>query len=178
MPGEPMAYPNPTMSSSSADGDSRRSEPASLARMIDLEDSTTREWRDAEVEAMLRHQLNAPVATELKLSPAARDELTRAPITSFADLLTKSDAPLWALEETKQFAKSNLSQIDGPLKGIATLLYYASIAAALVHQATRISDLNDQQLGDGFAWAMNQPWLSTAAEIRALLERAAASVGC
>src|SRR5215212_4964702 len=100
-----------------------QADPASLVKMLEMDDSTQREWRDADVGAMLRHQLAAPLATELKLSPGRREELSKASIVTFADLIGSTAPPLWLLEEAKQFAKTSLSKMEGPLKQVATLLY-------------------------------------------------------
>jgi hypothetical protein len=159
-----------------SEGESRvRAHPASLVKMLEIDDSTQREWRDAEVGAMLCHQLAAPLATELKLAPARREELSKALIVTFADLISAaSPPPLWLLEETKQFAKANLSQTEGPLKQVATLLYYVAIAGALVRHGQRITDLNDDQLKQGLDWAQAQPWATSVSGLRALMEQAVA----
>lgn len=152
-----------------------RSDPKTLVRMLEIDDSTQREWRDAEVGAMLKHQLAAPIATELKLTPARRDELAKLKITTFADLIDAPTAPpLWALEETKQFAKLNLGQIEGPLRQVATVLYYTAIAVALARHQKRITDLNADQLKSGLAWVKGQAWIAAAPGLGELMTRAAA----
>jgi hypothetical protein len=159
-------------------GSTTYSDPKSLVRMLEIDDSTQREWHDAEVGAMLKHQLAAPIASELKLTPARRDELAKAKIVTFADLIDGSKVlpPLWVLEETKQFAKLNLGRIEGPLRQVATVLYYTAIAVALARHQKRITDLNSDQLKSGLAWVQGQAWIAAAPGLAELMTQAAATV--
>ena len=51
---------------------------------------------------------------------------------------------------------------------IASVLYIASIAAALVRCRRRITGLTNDALAEGFRWELSQPWLD--APTRALTE--------
>jgi hypothetical protein len=42
---------------------------------------------------------------------------------------------------------------------MALLLYYGSIAAAMVRCGQRITRLRDEDLRNGFTWAIKQPWV-------------------
>src|SRR5215469_13647118 len=108
-------------------------------------------WRPDELAAMFRHQMSAPVlmdlgsfdprtANQLKALTAAQGLL----LSSFADLFNHANPPIQLLQLVKDFAKANLDHPESGLpREIATALYYASIAAALVRLGKRISQLPD-----------------------------------
>jgi hypothetical protein len=124
-------------------------------------------WRPDELAAMFRHQMSAPVlmdlgsfdprtANQLKTLTAAQGLL----LSSFADLFNHANPPLQLLQLVKDFAKTNLDHPESGLpREIATALYYASIAAALVRLDKRISQLPDKDLQRGLNLTREQPWL-------------------
>ena len=135
-------------------------------------------WRAEELAAMFRHQMSAPVlmdlgsfdprtAGQLKVLTAAQGLL----LSSFADLFNHAQPPVRLLELVKDFAKANIDHPESGLpREIATALYYASIAAALVRLDARISQLPDADLQRGLRWTTGQAWLDE--KTRALLEAA------
>jgi len=68
--------------------------------------------------------------------------------------------PIELLRLTKEFAKANM---DHPESGLPTeivgVLYYTSIAVALVRLDARISQLKDADLRRGLLWAKEQAWV-------------------
>jgi hypothetical protein len=124
-------------------------------------------WRPDELAAMFRHQMSAPVlmdlgsfdprtAKQLKSLTAAQGLL----LSSFSDLFNHSNPPIQLLQLVKDFAKTNLDHPESGLpREIATALYYASIAAALVRLEQRISHLPDEDLQRGLRLTREQPWL-------------------
>jgi hypothetical protein len=124
-------------------------------------------WRPEELAAMFRHQMSAPVlmdlgsfdprtASQLKALTAAQGLL----LSSFAELFNHANPPLQLLQMVKDFAKTNLDHPESGLpREIATALYYASIAAALVRLDKRISKLPDADLQRGLRLTQQQPWL-------------------
>ena len=98
---------------------------------------------------------------ELETRTANEADLTSAILTwTYRKLLSDPGAPLEGLVQVKDFAKINREHPDSALpREVATMLYYASIAAALTRQGHRISSLGDAELGEGLAWAAEQPWL-------------------
>src|SRR3954465_4769755 len=100
---------------------------------------------------MFQHQLRAPRRSDL---PKMTDQLASAsepPIETFGDLLSHPRPPIALLERVKDFAKSSRFAQDGPLHPeVATLLYFAAIAVALVRCGARISELDSRALGQGF----------------------------
>lgn len=57
----------------------------------------------------------------------------------------------------KDFAKRRPRNLFPP--EMALLLYYGSIAAAIVRCGQRITKLRDDDLRNGFTWAIKQPWV-------------------
>jgi len=57
---------------------------------------------------------------------------------------------------------------------VATALYYAAIAAALIRCEERITDLDDASLRHGFQWGVEQPWGDEA--VKSVLREALASI--
>ncbi len=157
-----------------------KSDPRLLAPLLSL-DRVHRHWDAAELGMILGHQLRTPLADELaRLEPSARNALAALSgpngINTFADLLRHSAPPLGALVLTKDFSKACTSDPESPLpREIATVLYYASIASALLRLGRRISGLNDQGLRQGFDWVARQPWVD--ADLRDLCEHASQRVG-
>ena len=90
-------------------------------------------------------------------------------LKSFGDLLAHPHPPVELLKVTKDFAKACRLSPRGALpKEIATVLYFASIAAAMVRCRRRITGLSDADLADGLRWTLARPWLD--APTRSLIE--------
>jgi hypothetical protein len=144
-----------------------KSPPKSLAAFLASGAEPARLWRPEELNAIFRHQLAAPILVDLggfDQSTAVRlknlSDAQNLLLKSFADLFRHPVPPLELLKLTKDFAKANMDHPDGCLPHeVASALYYASIAAALVRLDTRISRLPDADLARGLDWALHQPWL-------------------
>jgi hypothetical protein len=142
-----------------------------------------RPWSVEESRAVLEHQLESPLAFDLGALPPGAGAECRALcaaegllVKSLNDLLQHPHPPLIALEIAKDFAKAcgTNPQSDIPQQ-VATVLYYACIAAALVRCGQRLTRLTDADLEEGFTWALAQPWLT--APIQAILTEARAGGG-
>ena len=142
----------------------RHTDPAMLSRLMAL-DAEGGGWGEQELGDILRHQLRAPLLFDLgKLTPAGEVELRQfahagGRIESFGDLLHHRAPPVELLVLVKEFAKSGRTGHGSLPREIATLLYYASIAAALVRQGRRITRMEDAGLREGLRWAVGQPWV-------------------
>ncbi|CAN5351704.1 hypothetical protein BH09PLA1_BH09PLA1_33580 [soil metagenome] len=158
---------------SQPDKNPSRTDPASLARMLELDENA---WQhdpaEPEMAAMLAHQLAAPIAADLKLTDEQLKQA--AQFATVGNLLDHASPPVWLLEEMKQLAKRNRAHGDPSVRQISTMLYYDAIAAALVRCKSRITDLTDDQLRDGFNWAKEQSWIDN--KTRQRIESAAASL--
>ena len=138
-----------------------------LSEMLGLEPDNTRLWRPEELAAVFRHQMAAPVVFDLGgADPTAADRLrllTQAQgllIKSFADLIGHACPPLELLRLTKDFAKANRDHPEAVLpREIAEVLYFGSIAAALVRCRARITRLTNVELRQGFRWGATQVWV-------------------
>lgn len=140
-------------------------------------------WEDDELGAVLRHQLAVPIRADLRgLDPklARRfDALAEPPdraVESFGGLLAHPNPPVEWLKAVKDFAKTCRARPHGPIPHeIATVLYFACLAAALVRGGARITSLADGALVGGFRWVADQPWVDDAN--RALAEEALRFLG-
>jgi hypothetical protein len=138
-------------------------EPARLAEMMTLDATPPRLWSPDELGVILRHQLSVPL--ELDLGEPSGDAATGAdsrpmPSCTFADLLHHPEPPLAMLRRAKRFAKACKSDPNGPLPDeVATVLYYATIAVALLRCRQCITAMDDVALRAGFGWALLQVWV-------------------
>ena len=149
-----------------------------LADLMATGEERAKLWRPEDLAAMFRHQMSAPMlvdlggidartATKLKVLADAQGLLLK----SFGDLFHHPSPPVELLELVKNFAKANLDHPESGLPGeIASVLYYASIASALVHLDTRISQLPNADLERGLRSVAGQSWLDDAT--KALLAEA------
>jgi len=144
-----------------------KSQAKALAALMASGEERARLWRPEELAAIFKHQISTPMevdlggfdprtATRLKLVSEAQGLLLK----SFDDLFHHATPPLELLEMVKDFAKANLEHPESGLPAeIASALYYASIASALVHLNLRITRLSDGELRRGLVWTREQGWL-------------------
>lgn len=77
-----------------------------------------------------------------------------------AELLHDAGVSIEALCEAKNRAKAERVDPESQVPPeVCMVMYYACIAAALVRHNQRISKLGDEDLREGFAWSMRQPWV-------------------
>jgi hypothetical protein len=134
-----------------------------LSRLLRVEGGNERPWSPAELAAVLRHQLDAPVAMDFTPtggSPGKQEAMRGGDIRSFADLLHAPKPPLGLLQRVKDFAKANCGNPDAVLPhDVAAVLYYAAIVAAQLHAAGTISRLDIGELRRGLEWAVALDWV-------------------
>ena len=141
--------------------------PQGLAGLLAFDEAGAALWKPEEMKAMWQHQLAAQVevdlssvksaaARELKESDAAQAFLSK----SFRDLLDHPQPPIELLKLTKEFTKQTLRHCeDAQLKEVARALYYASYAAGLSKCGKRIGTLENDELRQGFSWALRLSWV-------------------
>ena len=159
------------------------SPPRHLAGLLRPSTEAGRTWSGEELGEILRHQMTVPVETDLGLAeevdagPAAGSGgPPGAKATTFGDLFHRPQPPLDLLRRAKDYAKSVRMDPRAPLPaGIATALYFASIAAALVHCGQRLTSLEEGQLLRGLRWLLGQPWVDD--PTRALAREGLAALG-
>jgi hypothetical protein len=138
-----------------------------LAALMATGEERTTLWRADELAAIFRHQLSAPVVVDLGSFDARTatrlrtlSEAQGLLLKSFSDLFHHPSPAKELLELVKDFAKTNLDHPESGLPTeIASVLYYTTIAAALVHLNERISKLSGADLQNGLRWAQEQTWL-------------------
>ena len=147
--------------------DSNVSNSKALAKMLAIGQTEERIWQPQELDAILKHQLRAPIQFDLEcLDPTLAGKLQTLCaaegllLRSFEDLFFHPNPPLELLELTKQFAKACRLHPDSPLpEEVSILLYFASIAVARMRCGRRITDLDDVSLRRSLQWLIEQSWL-------------------
>ena len=165
------------------DQDIFNSRPLGLARMMAVDGGDSRLWQPEELEAMLEHQLAAPLESDISYlgrEATSRLDLLRSgatpPITTFHDLFHHRAPPVELLELTKEFAKACRTRSDRLLPGeIAALVYLLSIVVARTRCGRRITKLQDDALRPSLDWALQQSWLDPST--RALLSEGDQLIG-
>ena len=111
-------------------------------------------WTDADRGPMLRHQLDQPYGETG---------------STYRQLLLADDTPAPVLREIKDDAKRHLED-EAALPGdVATVLYYAALAAGRRAGAS-ITKLDDEELAAGFGWCLGQDWIGD--DLRAAIRAA------
>jgi hypothetical protein len=142
-----------------------RAQTEKLAQLLEAEaDAPTVYW-GADLAAVLKHQLAAPLAQELS-SPLSSVDGVSAPLShldpslaSFGDLLHHPNPPIELLKLAKAFAKSCRANAELLPAEVSTLIYYAVIMVARVRLGQTITALSDDGLKQGLAWGIEQPWV-------------------
>jgi len=156
--------------------------PASLARVLALDQPATDLWQQEETRAMWQNQLRAPLEADLNTVNSSNASALRGTAKAagfegdtFEQLLHSSHPPLALLKLTKDFAKQTLDEAeDAQLKEIAAALYYTSYAAGIMRCAKRIGGMSSHDLKGGFEWAISRRWLDD--KTKALISEARGSL--
>lgn len=133
----------------------------SMSVLRGLRGSAPERGSDAELGALLVHQLEAPLL--FALGGAAGDLEPRfggsADVASFGELFESADPPRDLLELAKRCAKDAMRD---PRRGlpreVAQALYYLAIAVAN-RNGYRISALSDAELLEGIGWCLRHAWV-------------------
>ncbi len=140
----------------------KRTRGEELGRLL-REDDSAPLWSGEELGAILRHQLAVPLEfghpQEAETSGPASG-LPRPAIGTFGELLADPSPALDLLEKAKAFARQYMDVEGGELpRPVATVIYFASICAALLRHGKRISSLDDAAIRSGTKWALRQEWV-------------------
>jgi hypothetical protein len=156
-----------------------RTEPRRLACLLDLTEIVTQPWRTQELSAILKHQLSAPIESDLAQEEASNGGIAqRVNVLTFGDLFHHPAPPIELLRSVKDFAKSNRNHPASAIPNeIATLLYFASIAVAWKRCGQRITSLSEREIREGIAWTLAQDWVDsrTKSLLREAVQRGGAS---
>jgi hypothetical protein len=155
---------------------------AGLSAMLGVGHAHRHHWSPAELRAMLRHQLDAPLQLSLGALSAEVAHLLNAtkppldPLMTLGQLLRLPAPPLGLLKLVKSFAKGCRNDPDNPLPtGLVMMLYYVSVTKALVTHQRRISSVGTPALLQGLGWLAAQEWVD--ADARRLLEEGMTALG-
>jgi hypothetical protein len=131
--------------------DLTKTSPTLLAQLMGLE-GTSPLWSESDLAAMMRHLLDSPLPGK-----------SATPHLTFAQILFASHPEIDQLRRVKDFAKScRMDPENGLPEELATVLYYAAIAAARVCCGQSISQLGPVELRDGIEWALARRYLPDA----------------
>ncbi|HXJ55929.1 MAG TPA: hypothetical protein VNU68_04615 [Verrucomicrobiae bacterium] len=150
-----------------------RSDRTCLSKLMNVDKGTKNLWQPVEFGEFWHQQLDTPLEYNLTIrikeatnTYAGASATSRTPPRTFRELLTGPHPPIELLKLVKDFAKRHAKTEDGRLpEDVASMLYFASIAVALVRCGERISRLNDDKLRKGAEWALDQSWLDEATRL-------------
>jgi hypothetical protein len=133
---------------------------------------------DRDKAELLRGQLAESLPLDAGLAHMLPNILTMVcdklrPFTgcSFGALLTDPETDLLVIETIKDLHKRQAEAAkSGPIQEVATAIYYAAIASALVHHDVRITKLSYESLSKSFEGLAGSDWLP--ADLRQLLTEA------
>lgn len=116
---------------------------------------------------LLRNQLAESLPLDAGIARMLPDILTVVcdklrPFTgcSFGALLVDPETDLLVIETIKDLHKKRAESVPpGPLQEVATAIYYAAIASALVHHDVRITKLSYESLSRSFEELAQSDWL-------------------
>jgi len=146
-----------------------KSDPQRLAKIIDFGPETSRPWTEGELQLLLQYRLNAPMGVDLgglppEVTPKVKTlaEAEGLLLKSLLDLFCHEHAPLELLRLVKDYAKAHRNQPQSELpREVSAVIYYASIAAALVSNRAKITRMPEEELRSSFDWALSRHWSMT-----------------
>lgn len=153
-----------------------------LARLWKLGKGAPGEPRPSEdrqsKEELLRHHLAESLPMDAGLArvlpgifTAVCEKLRPFAGCSFGELLTDPRTDLLVIETIKDLHKHQAESVpSGPAQEVATIIYYAAIAVALVHHDARITKLSYESLSQSLDELSRYDWLP--ADMRQLFDKA------
>jgi DNA-directed RNA polymerase specialized sigma24 family protein len=134
------------------------SKPEELACLLSVQGTPEGNWQPAELSELLRHCLDRSVGEYLKGLGRSAEFAAASPLEfavvemSLGELFQSADPPLGLLVAVKRGARRLMSQGASDVPAEAHhLIYFASIAAALVRHGQRISKSGPKVLRVGFS---------------------------
>ncbi len=153
------------------DKSSRRilaSSPRVLARIMAVGEDSPVDWRPEEMGAILRHQLDAPLAVDLEaanpdLAKRLREVTAARPgseLQTFADVFGHTHVPVQYLEIIAAFAQNQMDNRSAVIpREIARVLFDACLALALTFHGRRLSAMPKESLTREFEQTLALPWI-------------------
>lgn len=146
------------------------SSPRLVAELLEREPTADAMWESHDLGALLRHQLDQPCTALLNVESADLNAGDLAPSDGFTlgDLFEHSAPSLTALEAAKRYGRKQARAAEGTVpRDVGTVIYFSSIAAALVRRDCRITTSGDDVLRFGLERVCEHPWIPD--ELRGLL---------
>jgi hypothetical protein len=141
-----------------SDGELDRTNSDSLARLLEIGGPGDRELPAMGSAEALDEVLDQRLF-DLEHAPGRSIDADPMLQTPLRMLFSEPGLPLDWITRVKNGAKKWRDDVDAPIpQEIATLLYYASIAVALSRHGTRISNLDDAALRNGFECLLALTW--------------------
>lgn len=143
--------------------------PKRMAQMLGLATAHDEvSWRADELRAMLHYQFAQPLPNPSANNGSKRNRDDKGHpdaagivcLECFHDLFVHPSPPLALLKFAKDYARaSRMNPVDGLPEKVAGVLYYLSIAAAMVRCQTRITALPTAKLERGFNKLIEESWV-------------------
>ena len=117
-------------------------------------------WPRVDYGPILVHQLGAPLGAELVRWLAEADAAGETSARTFGELLFQPAPAPRALLSVKNYAKQLMDENRFAYpRPVATVLYFASIAAACLQADVLISSLPPAEIQRGLDWARRRDWI-------------------
>jgi DNA-directed RNA polymerase specialized sigma24 family protein len=156
------------------------SQPERMARLLELPPDADNLWLHSDLVGVMRHQLaqrlaslDLDVTVSFFMADGAEGSL---PLQTLGDLYSHPHPPIELLQAVKRYGRKQARQPDAKLPSeIASIVYFGSIAAALVRRGEWISKSDESLLRSGFERAIAQSWIE--APLRELFQKALTALG-
>jgi len=138
--------------------------PDSLARLMRLDSYGDPTWSPQELKRLLEETLARPLVDFLAEELDAVQFFTDHPHprlnshSLLGDLFQDEDPPVALLSAAKRQARQAVKRTAGAGAEVSSVLYFASIAAALVMRGERISKSSDEMLRNGLSTLQEEVW--------------------
>lgn len=138
-----------------------------LSKLLGLNPAQEDAWTDSDLSWSLKQFLDSPTPADpespatpgRKPAPAVNAKRPDAPKT-VRDVLLAASPDLETLKVLKVFAKSAAKRQGRTLPtDVATCIYHAAIAAAMVRLGERLTRLDDEAIVRSWRWALAQKWI-------------------
>lgn len=137
-----------------------------IGQMLEIHDRRDELWNSSDLAELLRDLVGEPLTgilpdvRKLVESDGERSPAALVPAT-LGELCEQPEPSLALLEGVKNKARQSIRDEASSLPGdVWSVVYFASIAAALVHGGVRISKSNNETLSYGFQRILELDWLT------------------
>ncbi|MBI1371340.1 MAG: hypothetical protein GC159_01070 [Phycisphaera sp.] len=147
--------------------DAATDNPNELEKIAEVQMDAQDLWRDDDLKTILDEQLKMPLADMERILPNSGKkaeryaESTLPPLDTIGSALLHQQTPVELLKVIKSYAKVADRDPSEPIpQKVARVLYYASIASALVNQGALISSLATDRLTESLGARRRSAWIT------------------